>query len=122
MVKKRRPSILSDDDEEKLSKLSKKERAQAVYGKPDSTDVRLLSELFGLYEKHTHGKLTEFLKELEMERTFIPNLQPITTAEKFKYSFPADLEEELRHWWPSIWTEKDHARWLLTKFPQFRSG
>jgi len=119
---KKRLSKLSDSDEAKLAKLSKKERAQAVDGKPDESDIRLLNMLFGIYEKETHGGLTRFFNELRMERAFIKNLPDIKTAETFSFSFPADLEEEVRHWWPSIWTNREHARWFLKKYPQFRKG
>lgn len=120
--KKRTASKLSASDEAMLAKLSKRDRAKAVDGKPDGTDVRMLSMLFGIYEKETHGGLTKFFNELRLERAFIKNLSDIDTAETFSYSFPRDLEDEVRHWWPTIWTNKEHARWFLKRFPQFRKG
>lgn len=122
MGRQNKLSKLSDRDEEQLAKLSKKERALAVEGKPDGTDVQLLTLLFNIYDKETRGGLMRFFKELEVERAFIPNLKPIDKAETFKYSFPKDLEAEVRHWWPSIWTNKEHARWFLKRFPGFRCG
>lgn len=115
-------SKLSDADEAKLSKLSKKERSKASYGKPDDTDIKMLSSLFGIYEKETRGGLKRFFNELRLERAFIKNMKPIETAETFAFSFPSDLESVVRHWWPTIWTNREHARWFLTKFPQFRKG
>lgn len=122
MVRKKKLSKLSDNDEAILAKLSKKDRAKAVEGKPDATDERLLGMLFGIYEKETHGGLTKFFQEMRIERSFIKDLPDIRTAERFTFSLPRDLEEEVRHWWPSIWTNKEHARWFVRKFPGFRKG
>jgi len=119
---KKKLSKLSDNDELALSKLSKKDRSKAVDGQPDATDERLLNMLFGIYEKETRGGLTRFLNELRLERAFIKNLKDIRTAETFAFSFPADLEEEVRHWWPTLWTEREHARRFIRKYPQFRKG
>jgi hypothetical protein len=119
---KKKLSKLSDNDEAKLAKLSKKDRAQAVDGQPDQTDIDTLTLLFTIYDKETGGKLMRHFEQLKIERAFIPKLKPIEKAETFKYSFPKDLEEEVRHWWPSIWTNKEHARWFLKKFPGFRAG
>lgn len=122
MGRRKKLSKLSDNDEAKLAKLSKKERSLAVDGKPDATDIRLLSMLFGIYEKETRGGLSRFFTEMRMERALIKDVPDIRTAETFAFSFPRDLEEEVRHWWPSLWTNREHARWFLKKFPQFRKG
>jgi len=121
--KKAKLSKLTDNDEDKLSKLSIKERAKASYGKPDAQDVMDLAAIFEAYEKATGGGLTRFFKELDVERAFIPDLKPIEEAERFKYSFPdLELETYIRTYFPTIWTNNDHARWFLTKFPGFRAG
>lgn len=123
MGKINKVSKLSDSDEAELKKLSKKERSQAVDGKPDFTDVENLRAIFEAYDKATGGRLRRFFDELAVERTFIKNLKPVETAEKFKYSFPdAELEGYIRKYFPSIWTNNDHARWFLRWFPGFRSG
>lgn len=122
MGKQKRLSKLSENDEAKLAKLSKKERSKAVDGQPDQSDYDLLNLLFTIYNKETRGGLDRFYTELRIERAFIPNIKDIDKAETFKYSFPKDLESEVRHWWPSIWTNREHARWFLKKFPGFRAG
>ena len=119
---KKKLSKLSDNDEAKLAKLSKKERAQAVDGQPDMTDIEMLDAIFSTYQKAAPGLLREHIKQVAFERALVPNLPDIRTAEKFAFSLPQDLEEVVRHWFPSIWTNREHARWFVTKFPQFRKG
>lgn len=124
MGKTNKVSKLSDSDESKLKKLSKKERSQAVEGKPDFTDVENLRAIFEAYDKATGGRLRKFMDELKVERAFIPNLEEdVMHAERFKFSFPdAELEDYIRTYFPTIWTNQDHARWFLKWFPGFRSG
>lgn len=123
MVRKRKTkSVLSDSEEKQLAKKGSKARAEASYGKPDDTDIQNLNILFETYDKVTGGGLKRFINELAVERAFIPNLPPIDSAERFKFSFPADLEGEVRHWWPTLWTDKEHARWFVKHYPRFRSG
>lgn len=123
MGKTNKVSKLSDSDEAKLKKLSKKERSQAVEGKPDFSDIENLRAIFEAYNKAKGGALKRFMDELRVERAFIKNLEPIERAEKFKYSFPdLELETYIRTYFPTIWTNKEHARWFLKWFPGFRSG
>jgi len=124
MGKTNKVSKLSDNDEAKLKKLSKKERSEASYGKPDFTDVENLRAIFETYNKVKGGALKGFMDELAVERTFIPNLEKdIMHAERFKFSFPdAELEDYIRTYFPTIWTNQEHARWFLKWFPGFRAG
>lgn len=123
MGRKPKLSKLSDADEDKLSKLSKKQRSQASYGKPDFQDVEDLRAIFETYDKVTGGKLRRHFEELALERAAIPRLEPIDKAERFKYSFPdLDLEDYIRTYFPTIWTDNEHARWFLRYFPGFRAG
>jgi hypothetical protein len=66
--KKNKLSVLSDSDEAALAKLSKKERALAVSGKPDDEDIRNLTILFETYDKLTFGRLKRMAKDNEVER------------------------------------------------------
>lgn len=122
MGKKNKLSKLSDADEEKLSKLSKKERSLAVEGKPDATDIQMLDAIFSTYKKAAPGMLRYHISDIALERAAIRNLPSIETAERFTFSLPQDLEEVVRHWFPSIWTNKEHARWFVKNYPQFRKG
>lgn len=123
MTKKKKLSKLSDSDEAALSKLAKKQRAQAVDGKWDRTDVENLTILFQTYDKHTQGLLTRMIKQNKIERALNnrdANEVPIDKAENLSFFMPKDLQEEVEKYWPSLWTNTDHLRQFLKAFPVFR--
>jgi hypothetical protein len=123
MGKKPRASKLSDADETALGKLSRKERALAVSGTPDETDIQNLNILFETYDKMTGGRLRKFLDQVRLERALNNrdgNEVSVDKAESLAFAMPKDLQEEMEKYWPSIWTNPDHLRWFLRKFPKFR--
>lgn len=123
MGKRARASKLSDSDEAALSKLSKKQRSLAVSGVPDESDVYNLNVLFETYDKVTGGKLRRFLDEIRLERT-LNNRDAkelsVDKAENLAFAMPQDLQEEVEKYWPTLWTNPDHLRWFLRKYPKFR--
>lgn len=125
MAKKKKLSALSDSDEAQLSKLSRKERAQASYGKPDDTDIRNLTALFELYEKYNPGKLRRMRdnyaveKALKVTKPFVKGIK----SDELSMAFwmPEDLQNFMEQYFPTIWTNKDHARWFIKHFPGFKA-
>lgn len=123
MGKKNKLSVLSDADEALLAKGSKKQRAQAVNGKPDVTDFNNLVALFETYDRTTGGLLRRMIKQNKVERALNNRNtveESVATAENLSFFMPKDLQEYVEKYWPTLWTNKDHLRWFLTKFPEFR--
>jgi hypothetical protein len=123
LARKKKLSKLSDSDEALLAKRSKKERSIAVDGKPDRTDVENLTILFSTYDKYTQGLLTRMINQNKIERAANNRdlyEKPASTAENLSFFMPKDLQEEVEKYWPTLWTNKEHLRWFLTKFPEFR--
>jgi hypothetical protein len=120
--KKPKLSVLSDSDEAALGKLSRKERAKAVSGKPDKTDVENLVRLFDTYDRVTGGRLRKMVDQNRLERALNHkgSEQPVETAGNLSFFLPGDLLEEVEKYWPTLWTNKDHLRWFLKTFPMFR--
>lgn len=120
--KKNRLSVLSDSDEAALAKLSRKERAIAVSGKPDASDVRNLTILFATYDRMTGGRLKRMVNDNRLERALNNKSREksVMTAENLSFWLPKDLQAEVEKYWPTIWTNQAHLRWFLTKFPEFR--
>lgn len=121
-MKKDKVSKLSAGDEESLSKLSKKKRAQAVDGKPDSSDVENLTRLFELYDQTTGGLLRRMVNDNRMERALNDKSREpdVATAENLSFFMPKDLQEFMEKYYPTIWTNREHLRWFLKTFPMFR--
>lgn len=123
MGKKKKLSVLSDADEAILSKKSKKERSLAVNGKPDQTDVHNLTVLFATYDKYTGGLLTRMIEQNKIERALnnrTSKEQPVDKAENLSFFLPQDLQAEVEKYWPTLWTNPEHLRWFLKKFPELR--
>lgn len=123
MGKKKKLSVLSDADEALLAKKSKKERAIAVTGQPDATDFNNLVALFEMYDKTTGGLLRRMIKQNKVERALNNRTTveaPIDSAENLSFFMPKDLQEYVEKYWPTLWTNKDHLRWFLKKFPELR--
>lgn len=123
MVKKKSISKLSDKDEGYFAGKAIKERHLAVDGKPDDRDYNNLLELFKLYDKHTAGALTRMLKDLQVERALNHTGRGQVSMDKagsFCIAFPRDLQLFLETYYPTLFKNKEHARWFLKKFPQFR--
>lgn len=123
MTRTNKLSKLNDSDEAALAKLSRKERAVAVSGKPDQQDVNDLTLLFETYDKVTGGRLRKMANDARLERALNNRdgrIESVDTAEKLAFWMPKDLQEEMEKYFPSVWTNKDHLRWFLKKFPMFR--
>jgi hypothetical protein len=123
MKGKPKASKLSDSDEAELAKLSRKERAIAVSGTPDQSDIDSLNVLFETYDRMTGGRLKSFLNEVRLERALNSRdgfEENVMTAETLAFAMPQDLQEEVEKYWPTLWTNPDHLRWFLSKFPKFR--
>jgi hypothetical protein len=125
--KKKKLSVLSDRDEEALSKLSKKERALAVTGKPDETDVRNLKELLKLYEQSYPGRLKRMKADYDLqnglgEKVKTPAVKGVQSTElKMLFWLPRDLQEFIEPFYPTLWTNKSHAEWFVKTFPMFKA-
>lgn len=123
MGKRKKLSKLSDADEALLAKGSKKERAVAVDGKPDESDVQNLTILFATYDKYTSGLLTRMIDQNKVERALnnrTTREQSVDTAENLSFFMPKDLQAEVEKYWPTLWTNPEHVRWFLKRFPEFR--
>lgn len=117
MARKKKLSVLSDTDEAKLAKLSRKERADASYGQPDESDIKNLSELFKLYEKYNPGKLRRMHENYAMEKAL---KKPDPKAEtRMLFWLPEDLQNFIEEYFPTLWTNKEHAQWFIKHFPEF---
>lgn len=117
MPKKNKLSVLSDSDEAALKKLSKKKRSEASYGKPDDSDIRNLTALFDLYERHNPGKLRKMTDNYAVEKAF---KKPNKDAEsKMLFWMPEDLQNFMEEYYPTIWSNRDHAVWFVKNFPRF---
>lgn len=123
MSQKKKLSKLSASDEAALAKLSKKQRQLAVDGVPDQSDVDNLDMLFGMYDRATGGGLKRFLSNMQFEKA--ANGRTLTEisvdkSEFLTFAMPRDLQEFMEKYYPTIWSNKDHLRWFLKKFPAFR--
>jgi hypothetical protein len=123
MGRKARASKLSESDEAALSELSRKERAVAVSGVPDQSDIDNLNILFETYDRMTGGKLRKFLDDVRLERA-LNNRDgrevSVDKAENLAFAMPQELQEEVEKYWPTIWTNPNHLRWFLKHFSKFR--
>lgn len=125
MPKKKSISKLSERDEDYFKPRALKERKEAVDGKPDQRDVDDLHDLFALYDKSTGGKLKRFCRDLGVERALNNRDQAIVrergvVGERFTFALPQDLQLFLERYYPTLWTNQEHARWFVKRFPQFR--
>lgn len=126
MAKKKKLSVLSDNDESSLSKLSKKERAKAIDGKPDDSDIRNISELLRLYEKSHPGLLKKMKADYDLQNALKDKPKPFVKgvgSEGLRMAFwlPRDFQEFLEIYYPSLWSNKDHANWFIKQFPIFKA-
>lgn len=125
MPKKKSISKLSERDEDYFKPRALKERALASDGKPDRRDVEDLHNLFALYDKATMGGLRRHCNDVAMERA-LNNRDKVITAERgvvgerFAFSLPQDLMLFLEKYYPTLWTNKEHTRWFVKRFPMFR--
>lgn len=125
MPKKKSISKLSERDEDYFKPRSLKERREAVDGKPDMRDVEDLHRLFMLYDKSSGGKLKRFCDQLAVERALNNRDKSITAergviGERFAFALPQDLQVFLERYYPTLWTNQEHARWFVKRFPMFR--
>lgn len=118
-------SKLGSDEEYFVGK-SLKERAAAVQGEPDQTDIDNLNRLFSEYNRAHPGRLERMRKDAEMSRSIKERLpKPIVKGIdsndlKPQAWFPGDLQEVLEKYWPSLWTNKAHMEWFLKHYPGFK--
>lgn len=119
MAKKKKLSVLSDNDESSLSKLSKKERARAITGKPDDSDVRNITELLRLYEKSHPGLLKRMKTDFDVEDALKDKSQK--SELRMIFWMPRDLQEFMEKYYPTLWSNKDHANWFVKQFPIFKA-
>jgi len=123
---KRKISKLNERDEDYFKPRALKERKHAVNGKPDLDDVYDLQKLFELYDKTTFGKLKRFCETLAVERA-LNNRDAQFALEHGKldakyvaFAMPQDLQVYLERYYPTLWTNPEHSRWFVKKFPMFR--
>lgn len=121
MVKKK-ISKLNDRDEDFFKSRALKERKLAVTGKWDSSDTYNLQLLFENYDKHTGGLLKRFCSQLAAERTLNGKIvmKNVNAVENIAFALPQDLQLFMERYYPSIWTNPDHAREFVKRFPMFR--
>lgn len=115
-------SKLSNRDEEYFRSKALKQRKEAVAGKPDYRDVEDLERLFSLYNRSTGGRLRKFCDALATERALngrlhVPN---VMKSESFTFALPQDLQQFLERYYPTIFSNKEHARWFIRHFPVFQ--
>ena len=125
MVKKEKVSKLTESDENYFKAFATKERKHAVDGEPDQDDVYNLQKLFEMYDKSTMGKLKRFCNQLAAERALNKRDEQFThdrgvKGETLAFALPQELQQFMERYYPTIWTNPKHARWFVTKFPQFR--
>lgn len=122
-IMKKKLSVLSDSDEELLSKSARKQRKDAVNGEPDQSDVNNIIRLFDLYDKSTGGRLRKMVNDNRLERALNDKdlkEESVDTAENLSFFLPKDLQEFMEKYYPTIWTNKEHLRWFLRQFPMLR--
>jgi hypothetical protein len=122
---KKKLSVLSDADEAALSKLSKKERAKAVVGQPDETDLRNITELLNLYERSRPGRLARMKADYDLQHALNDYSKPVIKGISSKdlrmgFWMPEDLLNLMQYFYPTIWTNDKHREWFLRHFPIFR--
>jgi len=122
---KKKLSKLSTSDEAALSKLSRKERVNAVYGKPDQSDIDNINELLRLYERSQPGAIKKMKADYDMQtitKEWVPKPRGITSNDlRFAFWLPRDLQEFMEIYYPSIWTNKEHADWFIKHYPIFKA-
>lgn len=119
---KKKISVLSDSDEALLKGRGTKNRAKAVDGKPDASDVQNLNMLFAMYDKASGGKLKAMVAENQANLALSGRkLEPIDTAERLSFQMPQDLQQFVEKYYPTIWTKPEHLRWFLKTFSKFRT-
>jgi hypothetical protein len=122
-----RLSVLSNSEEEDLSKLSLKERAKAVTGKPDDSDIRNITELIRLYEASHPGLLRRMKQDYDTQRAMNeympkPAIRGVT-SDLIRPGFwlPKDLQEFMERYYPTLWTNQKHVEWFIKRFPVFKA-
>lgn len=125
--KNKKLSVLSDNDEDALSKLGKKHRSEAVTGQPDQSDIDNITELLRAYEKSNPGKLAKMKQDYDTqvslsEKVKVPSVKGITSHElTFSFWMPRDLQEFMEVYYPTLWTNKAHMDWFTKRFPIFKA-
>ena len=125
MKKQNRISKLSDQDEEYFKAVALKDRKQAVNGQPDSDDVYNLQKLFEIYDRTTGGKLKRFCNQLAAERALNKRDEQFIhdrglKGEYLSFALPQELQTFMEKYYPTIWTNPEHSRWFIKRFPMFR--
>lgn len=119
-------SKLSTADELALSKLANKQRAQAVDGQPDQSDIDNLNRLFSEYETAHPGRLERMRKDYAMqkalkEKTAKPVVKGVKANEMYiGFWMPGDLQQIVEKYWPTIWTNHAHREWFVKNYPGFK--
>lgn len=100
----------------------------AVVGMPDAFDKKNIQSLIRAYEQTFPGKI-KYLVDGEKEDeeayghggTFDPYLVKNKGSDMRKVLvIPAELVQELKKGYPTIFTDKKHFAWFVKNFPQFR--
>jgi len=112
-------------DEEYFVGKAMKERAAAVQGEPDQTDIDSINRLLSEYEKAHPGRLEAMRKDYQMQKAAgetLPKPQGIKSDDlKMAFWMPKDLMEVFEKYWPTIWTNRKHMEWFLENYPGFKS-
>jgi hypothetical protein len=99
-----------------------------IVGMPDAFDKKNIQSLIRAYEATFPGKIKHIVDEERREEheqghggTFDPYLMKNKASEMRKVIvMPAELVQELKTGYPTIFTDKNHFAWFVRNFPQFR--
>lgn len=103
------------------------ENWSAVVGMPDAFDKKNIQSLIRAYEATFPGRIKSIVDaEREDEKaeghggTFDPYLMKNKGSEMRKVLvMPAELVQELKTGYPTIFTDRKHFAWFVKNFPQF---
>lgn len=99
-----------------------------VVGMPDAFDKKNIMTLIQTYEQTFPGKIKYLVEEEKREEreqghggTFDPYLMKNKGSEMRKVIvMPAELVQELKTGYPTLFSDRTHFQWFVTNFPMFR--
>lgn len=99
----------------------------AVVGMPDAFDKKNIQSLIRAYEQTFPGRIRHLVEEEKADEvsqghggTFDPYLMKNKGSEMRKVLvMPAELVQELKTGYPTLFTDRKHFAWFVKNFPQF---
>ncbi len=106
-----------------FSKLSIKEKGQAIHSNPDSQDEIYINIWIELFERSYPRMIASMRRDVEKELTYSDTNKhaELNQASQLRKGFwlPEQLQQLMETAYPSFFTNKKHAEWFCRKFPVF---